>query len=60
MEQRLLDSLKVDPVDFAQLADARAKGALSWFLDTAKVDPERVFQVRTGQARGAVVAFTLK
>jgi uncharacterized protein involved in outer membrane biogenesis len=60
MEQRLLDSLKVDPADLAQLADARAKGVLAWLLDTAKADPERVFQVRTGQARGSVVVFTLK
>ena len=60
MEQRLLGNQKVDPVDLAMLADARAKGVLAWLLNTAKADPERVFQVRTGQAKGAVVAFTLK
>ncbi len=60
MEQRLLGSLKVDPADLAQLADARAKAVLAWLLDTAKADPQRVFQVRTGQAKGAMVAFTLK
>jgi hypothetical protein len=60
MEQRLLGTLKVDPADLAQLADARAKGVLAWLLDTAKADPARVFQVRTGQAKGAAVAFTLK
>ncbi|MDR3684856.1 MAG: DUF748 domain-containing protein, partial [Geothrix sp.] len=60
MEQRLLGSLKVDPADLAQLADARAKGTLAWLLDTAKADPERVFQVQTGQAKGPVVAFNLK
>ena len=60
MEQRLLGNQKVDPVDLAMLADARAKGVLAWLLNTAKADPERVFQVRTGQAKGAVVAFALK
>ncbi|MDP1830428.1 MAG: DUF748 domain-containing protein [Geothrix sp.] len=60
MEQRLLGSLKVDPADLAQLADARAKAVLAWLLDTAKADAARVFQVRTGQAKGGVVAFTLK
>ncbi len=60
MEQRLLGSLKVDPAELAQLADARAKGVLAWLLDTAKADPARVFQVRTGQAKGAVVGFALK
>jgi uncharacterized protein involved in outer membrane biogenesis len=60
LEQQLLGSLKVDPADLAQLADARAKGVVAWLLDTAKADPQRVFQVRTGQAKGAAVAFTLK
>ena len=60
MEQRLLDLQKVDPAGLVQLADARAKGTLSWLLDSAKADPERVFQVRTGLAKGALVAFSLK
>ena len=60
MEQRLLGTLKVDPADLAQLADARVKCVLTWLLDTAKADPARVFEVNTGQARGAVVAFNLK
>jgi uncharacterized protein involved in outer membrane biogenesis len=60
MEQRLLGTLKADPAELAQLADARAKGVLALLLDTAKADPARVFQVRTGQAKGAAVAFTLK
>jgi hypothetical protein len=60
MEQRLLGSLKVDPFDLAQLADARAKGALAWLLTTAKADPERIFQVREGRVQGAVAGFALK
>jgi hypothetical protein len=60
MEQRLLGTLKADPAELAQLADARAKGVLAWLLDTAKADPARVFQVRTGQAKGPAVAFALK
>jgi len=60
IEQRLLGAQKVDPSELAQLADARAKGVLTWLLDTAKADPARVFQVRSGQAKGAVVAFSLK
>jgi hypothetical protein len=60
MELRLLGDQKVDPADLAQLADARAKGVLTWLLDTGKADPERVFQVRTGQAKGAAVGFALK
>jgi len=60
MEQRLLGTLKVDPADLAQLADARVKRVLAWLLDTAKADPARVFEVNTGQAKGAVVAFALK
>ncbi len=60
MEQRLLGTLKADPAELTQLADARAKGVLAWLLNTAKADPERVFQVRSGQAKGAVVAFALK
>jgi len=60
MEQRLLGTIKVDPADLAQLADARVKRVLAWLLDTAKADPARVFEVNTGQARGAVVAFALK
>jgi hypothetical protein len=60
MEQRLLGSLKVDPAELAQLADARVKRVLAWLLDTAKADPARVFEVNTGQAKGAVVAFALK
>ena len=60
MEQRLVGSLKVDPSDLAQLADARAKGVLAWLLNTAKADPERVFQVREGRIQGAMVGFALK
>ena len=60
MEQRLLGTLRVDPADLAQLADARVKRVLAWLLDTAKADPARVFEVNTGQAKGAVVAFALK
>ena len=60
MEQHLLGNLKVDPSALAQLADARAKGALAWLLNHAKADPQRVFQVREGRAQGAVVAFALK
>jgi hypothetical protein len=60
MEQRLVGSLRAEPAELAQLADARAKGVLAWLLDTGKADPGRVFQVRTGQAKGAAVAFTLK
>jgi uncharacterized protein involved in outer membrane biogenesis len=60
MEQRLLGDLKMDPFDLAQLADARAKGALAWLLNTAKADPERVFQVREGRVQGAVAGFALK
>jgi len=60
MEQRLLGTLKVDPADLDQLADARVKRVLAWLLDTAKADPARVFEVNTGQAKGAVVAFAVK
>lgn len=60
MEQRLLGSLKVDPADLAQLADARAKAVVAWLLDTGKADPARIFQVRSGQAKGAAAVFTLK
>jgi uncharacterized protein involved in outer membrane biogenesis len=60
MEQRLVGSLRAEPAELAQLADARAKGVLAWLLDTGKADPGRVFQVRTGQAKGAAVAFALK
>jgi len=60
MEQRLLGTIKVDPGDLAQLADARVKRVLAWLLDTAKADPARIFEVNTGQAKGAVVTFALK
>ena len=60
MEQRLVGSLRAEPAELAQLADARAKAVLAWLLDTGKADPGRVFQVRTGQAKGAAVAFTLR
>ena len=60
MEQRLVGSLRAEPAELAQLADARAKGVLTWLQDTGKADPGRVFQVRTGQAKGAAVAFTLR
>ncbi len=60
MEQRLVGSLRPEPAELAQLADARAKGVLAWLLDSGKADPGRVFQVRTGQAKGAAVAFTLR
>ena len=59
-EQRLLGTLKVDPADLVQLADARVKRVLAWLLDTAKADSARVFEVNTGQAKGAVVTFALK
>ena len=60
MELRLLDGLKTDPSDLAQLADARAKRVLAWLLDTAKVGPERTFQVREGRVQGAMVGFALR
>lgn len=60
MEQRLMGTLKVDPAELAQLADARAKAVLAWLQDTGKADPERIFQVRSGAAKGAAVAFSLK
>jgi hypothetical protein len=60
MEQRLVGSLRAEPAELAQLADARAKGVLAWLLDVGKADPGRVFQVRTGQAEGSAVAFTLR
>ncbi len=60
MEQRLVGSLRAEPAELAQLADARAKAALAWLLETGKADPGRVFQVNTGQAKGAAVAFGLK
>jgi uncharacterized protein involved in outer membrane biogenesis len=60
MEQRLLGTLKAEPSDLAQLADARAKAVLGWLLNTAKAEPERIFEVQTGKAKGAMVAFALK
>lgn len=61
MENRLLDTVKVDPVALDALADARAKRVIAWLLDTGKADPARVFQVREGApAAGPAVVFTLK
>ena len=64
MEQRLLDTLKVDPNQLRELADRRTKAVVRALLEDGKVEAHRVFEVEGGDRAkkegGSRVYFGLK
>ena len=63
VEQRLLETIQVDPSEIRALAKARNQAALTVLLQGGQVDANRVFELQGGEAAkagGARVYFALK
>ena len=63
VEQRLLETVKVDPSELQQLAKARNKASIEFLLQGGQLEASRIFEVQGSEAAkagGAKVYFSLK